>query len=50
MVEYLKVLNSRVPKGPMVEPPKGSLTVERSYLTLFDRESVNAYIIYVIMP
>ena len=27
-----------------------ALTVERSYLTLFDRESVNAYIIYVIMP
>jgi len=32
MVEHLKVLNSRAPKGPllslMVEPPKGSLTVE----------------------
>jgi len=40
MVEHLKVLISRAPKGPygrapllslLVEPPKGSLLVERAY-------------------
>ena len=35
-VEYLKVLNSRVPKGPMVEYLKvmAALTVEPAYASL----------------
>jgi hypothetical protein len=56
-VEHLKVLTSKVhpyqrimgvdPVGSEKSAGSGS---SRLYLTLFDRESVNAYIIYVIMP